>query len=735
MQFRVLLHLCLLLAFAGQAVAETATKGKPSPVDGVPVAVAEQDAAVPAVAQPKAANRGKQAVRDGKTSLEELQRRPVDIAADRLEQDEQAGWYRAEGNVRVTSGPVSLLSDRVRVNPETEDVLAEGHVVLEGPEGILRGDRLAMNLGTGLGRLDGGSVFLRENNFHIAGDLIEKIGEKTYTVRRGTFTSCDGIDPDWHFSARDLKVTVDGYARGRHAFFYLGGLPVLYTPYILFPVKRERETGLLMSSFGYSQRRGTQISVPFYWAIARNQDATFYLDWLSELGLGKGIEYRYIFGQENAGEARYYHVSGTGGAGDRYAVEWDHVGPLPGGWIFTSDSEYVSSRDYWQDFGEVAGEYNKDKVDSTLTLGKGWRRINLTGQLRYSKDLQGDNDQTLQRLPEVRLDVLRQRIGQTAYSWELESSATYFWRREGIKGERLLLRPALSADWSLWDVFEIQPTIGYTERLYWTSNDGPGYEEKGLFDFSTRVSTRISRVYQPVDMRVERLRHSIEPDIRYEFVPNRDQSQLPEFDVRDRIDARNRISYGLVNRFVGRWSGEDGSPVYHEFLYLRLSQEYDIRESRRSLLDPTDEKRPFSSLRTEMILRPNAGTLLDLDFRYDPDAGRQRFSTFNLLGRYRDGRGNGIKAEYRYARNQVEYVDATLEFDLFRPVYLDYRHRYDLRDDEELEKALDLEYRSQCWSLFLTLRDREGDRSFMVTFELAGLGRVGSIGGSLGGGN
>ncbi len=713
MLLRVFLYLCLLLMVVCPAGAEPGVS---------------QDGA-----QPKAPSGGRQAGA-GKTSLEKLQRQPVAIAADWLEQDEGTGWYRAEGDVRITSGTLSLRSDRVRVNPQTEDVLAEGHVELEGPEGILRGDRMSMNLGTGLGRVDSGSLFLRENNFHIAGDLIEKIGEKTYHLQRGTFTSCDGTDPDWHFSARDLQVTVDGYARGRHALFYLGDLPVLYTPYILFPVKKERESGLLMSSFGYSQRRGTQLSIPFYWAIARNQDATFYLDWLSELGLGKGVEYRYIFGRQNAGEARYYHVSGTGDARDRYAVEWNHVGSLPGGWFFTSDSEYVSSRDYWQDFGDVAGEYNKDKVDSTLTLGKSWRRVNLTGQLRYSKDLQRENDRTLQRLPEIRLDVLRQRIGKTAYSWELESSATYFWRRQGMKGERLLVRPVLSADWSLWDAIDVQPALGYTERLYWTSTDGPGYEEKGLFDFSTRVSTRLSRVYRPASRWLERLRHTLEPDVRYEFTPDRDQSRLPVFDVRDRIDARNRISYGLVSRLIGRWRGEDGRAVYHEFLYLRLSQEYDIRESRRSLLDPTDERRPFSSLRTEMILRPNAESLLDLDFRYDPDAARQRLSTFNLLGRYRDGRGNGISAEYRYARNLVEYVDATLEVSLFRPVYLDYRHRFDLRDTKRLENTLELEYRSQCWSLFLTLQDREGDRSVMVTFELAGLGRVGSLGGSLGGG-
>ncbi|RMF42351.1 MAG: LPS-assembly protein LptD [Deltaproteobacteria bacterium] len=683
--------------------------------------------AAPPVSAPKKADK----VAD-RTSVDQLKKQPVNLTADQLSRDEQRGFYLAEGNVELTSGHLTLLADRVRYRQEDELAEAEGTVKVSAPEGVLSGAKLTWNLADQTGQLERGRVFLRQNNFHIAGDLIEKTDVKTYRIDRGTFTSCDGDDPDWHFSARDLTVTVDGYARGKHALFYVRKVPVLYSPYVLFPVKRGRETGLLMGSAGYSERRGTQVSVPFYWAIARNQDATFYLDWLSELGLGKGVEYRYIFGRDQAGEARYYHISGVSGAADRYALSWDHDGTFGRGWRFTSDSEYVSSRDYWEDFGEVAGEYNKDKVDSTLTLGNSWRRVVLTGQLRYSKNLEADNDSTLQRLPEVRLDLLRQRIGASDFSLELGSSATYFWRREGLTGQRLRLRPALSADFHPGDLVDIQPEIGFTERLYHTSSEGPGEEELGMFDFSTRISTRLARVFDVGRGRLERLRHSLQPEITYEFVPNRDQSSLPEFDSLDRVDAVNRISYGLTQRLTGRLAGDDDQISYREYLYLRLSQEYDIRESRRGLLDPADERQPFSSLRAELTARPWPKSRFDLDMRYDPDAGGRRFSTFDAGLELEDRRGDSLDIEYRYARNQREYLDARFGLDLLRPLYLDYRHRFDLRDSEELEKVLELEYRSQCWSLYLTLRDREDDRSFMVTFELAGLGRVGRIGGSLG---
>ncbi|RME37876.1 MAG: LPS-assembly protein LptD [Deltaproteobacteria bacterium] len=655
---------------------------------------------------------------------------PVALTADSLRREDDA--FIAEGHVELVSGDVTLRAERVRYLDAARLAEAEGEVEVRAPEGVLRGAKLVLNLADQTGRLEQGRVFLRQGNFHITGDLIEKTGPQTYHLDRGTFTSCDGDEPDWHFSGRDLTVTVDGYARGKHALFYVDDWPLLYSPWVLFPVKRGRETGFLLGSAGYSDRRGTQVSIPFYWAIAPNQDATFYLDWLSELGLGKGIEYRYIFGRDQAGEASTYHISGISGAADRYALRWDHNGTFESGWHLTSDSEYVSSRDYWEDFGEAAGEYNKDKVDATLSLGNSWGRTVLTGQLRYSKNLQAANDTTLQRLPEVHLDLVRRSLGRTPFSFTLASSTTYFWRREGGKGQRLRLRPALSADFHPGGFLDLQPELGFVERLYWTRNVGPGEENLGLLDFSTRLSTRLARVFPVGWGRLERLRHSLQPELTYEYIPNRDQSALPEFDSQDRIAPVNRIAYGLTQRLTGRLATGDGTPVYREYLYLRLSQEYDIRESHRGLLDPADERRPFSSLRAEMIARPSQRSRLDLDLRYDPDAGGRRFATFEVDTELQDRRGDSLDVAYRYARDEREYLDASLGLDLFRPVFIDYRHRFDLRRSEELEKVLDLEYRSQCWSLFLTLRDRQDDRSFMVTFELAGLGRVGRIGGSLG---
>ncbi len=656
---------------------------------------------------------------------------PVTLEADSLEFDQENSLYQASGRARLEKGGVTLRSDRVEWNDLTGEATAEGNVLLTEPAGEMAGEQLRINLEEQRGRLTKGRVFLREHNFHLTGDEIEKLGEQTYRVTDGTFTTCDGEVPSWKFGARRVDVTLGDNAKARHVVFYLKDVPVLYVPYISYPLKTERESGFLMPRYGYSQTRGTQLSLAYYQVIDRHMDATAYLDYFSSLGVGSGLEYRYILGEDNEGSAQAYYVSGFNDAGDRFAFEWNHLGALPGKVRMAADVEYVSTRDYFEDFGEVAEEFNKDQAQSILYFSRNWSKFNLAGQMKFIRDLEQSNEQTLQRLPEIRFDAIQQRILDSAFFYSLESSYNYFWREEGLKGQRVSVRPALSAVFQPGRVLEIEPELGYRERLYWTSDEGPGFDRQGIFDFSTRVSSQFARVFSLNSGAIGKIRHRIEPEVVYRYTPSKNQEQLPQFDAGDNIGPENTLAYSLINRFAARLEPEGGASVTHEFLYLRLSQEYDIRESRRDRLNPQEKRRPFSDLRTEMILRPTRWSYLDVDVRYDV-FGNDGLSRFDALGGVTDGAGNGVSAEYRFTRDLLEYVGATLDTALFKPVYLNYQHRYDFRNDQELEKVLNLEYRAQCWSVYLTLRERLEDQEFLLSFSLSGLGRVARFGGSLG---
>ena len=662
---------------------------------------------------------------------------PVAIEADELTYDEATSTYRASGRVQLHKGGVSLLSDRIEWNTATGEASAHGQVRLTEPGGLLEAENLVIDLDSGTGRITNGHILLSDRNFHIAGAEIEKLGEQTYQVRDGYFTTCDGPVPSWKFGARKFNVTLGKYARAKHAVFYIHDFPVLYTPYLIYPVKTERESGFLTPRYGYSKKRGTEVSLAYYQVIARHLDATFYLDYLSDMGLGKGLEYRYIFGEDNEGILKGYHINGFQDFDNRYAFDWLHFGHLPGKVRLAADVEYVSSRDYFDDFGEVAGEYNKDKAQSVVTASRNWEKMNLTVQLKYTKDLEQNNDQTLQRLPEIDLASGLRRFDETPFYFDFGSSYTYFWRQEGVRGQRLTARPALSAVFHAGRLFEVQPEVGYRERLYWTSEEGPGHEREGIFDFSNRLVTRFSRVFVPDGEVIKKIRHSIEPELVYTYISPENQDHLPQFDALDDIGPENKIALAIVNRFTARLEPEADNVIYHEFLYVRLSQEYDVRESRRDRLNPQDDLRPFSDIRAEVILRPTRWSYLDVDTRYDvnsrEDGFTNRFTVFNARGGVRNGAGNGLDLEYRYRKESLGYLAGALDLAWFKPFYVNYQHRYDFEEQLTLERVLNIEYRAQCWSVFLTLRDRLEDKEYLVTFALSGVGKLAELGGSLGG--
>lgn len=668
------------------------------------------------------------------TSPEIDQAAPIALLADYLAYNPEEDSYEAKGNVVLRQGDVELKSEELLWQSATQDAAAQGSVSLVDTGTEVFGERLQYNMATGQGQVRDGRVFVHEGNFHLVGEQVEKHGQTDYFVKQGSFTTCDGEIPDWKFSASEVDVTLGGYARAKNVLFHIRDVPVLYTPYLMFPVKTERESGLLMPAFGYSNTKGTRASLAWYQVVDRNMDATVYLDYLSEIGLGKGLEYRYALANQNNGEALYYHVTGFSETPDLYYLEWQHHGNLPYDWHLTADVEYASEKRFFEEFGEVAEDYNRDKTVSTLMLRRNWQKLNLVGHARYIKDLEADSDGALQRLPELGLGLARYRLGDTPFYAGIESYATRFWQREGEDGDRLYLKPSLSAVFTPGSWLEIVPEVALYERLY---NSETEDDEKSVPEFSLALATRLVKGFDVNDWGVDRIQHSIEPQMIYTYVPDVSQEGLPQFDLYDRIERRNDIVYALVNRLTARSTAADGSSVYREFFNLRLSQNYDIDEERHNR---SGKHQPFSDVRVEMDFRPTPKVSLDLD-SWIPVYGDTHFRALSVGSSVNDGFGNGVKVNYVYKDEEfygvaTDYARLQLDTVVLKPVYLRFEERYDFQENLELEKVLSLEYRSKCWSILLTYRDRyrddgDDDQEIMVTFVLAGLGQGQGFGSGL----
>jgi len=146
---------------------------------------------------------------------------PVSIEADSLSYDKAAATYQALGRVHLQKGELSLTSDQVEWNTETGDAIARGEVRVVEPSGEMSASEMRFNLESGSGQLREARVFIKEHNFRLAGDEIERFDELNYRITGGSFTTCDGEKPSWKFGANRLDVTVGRYARAKHVLFYI----------------------------------------------------------------------------------------------------------------------------------------------------------------------------------------------------------------------------------------------------------------------------------------------------------------------------------------------------------------------------------------------------------------------------------------------------------------------------------------------------------------------------------
>ncbi len=83
-------------------------------------------------------------------------------------------------------------------------------------------------------------------------------------------------------------------AEGRNGTVYFQKVPILYSPWLSFSLNNERKSGFLSPTFGSSSDSGLELTLPYYWNIAPNMDATIAPRVYAKRGLQLGSEFRYL---------------------------------------------------------------------------------------------------------------------------------------------------------------------------------------------------------------------------------------------------------------------------------------------------------------------------------------------------------------------------------------------------------------------------------------------------------
>jgi hypothetical protein len=197
-----------------------------------------------------------------------------------------------------------------------------------------------------------------KGQYHLKGDVIERRSESVYHVEHGEFTACD--ERDWFIKADEMDIDMERYATGSGVSFNMAGIPVFYTPYFLFPVRRQ--SGFLIPEAGYSSSEGFFTDNAFFWAISDYQDLTIYSDYRTRIGHGTALEYRYNNSRESRGQV--------------YTKLWDQYNTAESRWDFRFKHGEVFART-----SQPGRTSTSSAMNATITISRGsWK----CGQSRMS---------------------------------------------------------------------------------------------------------------------------------------------------------------------------------------------------------------------------------------------------------------------------------------------------------------------------------------------------------------
>lgn len=650
----------------------------------------------------------------------------VSIKANSLGHNLSDDIITASGDVFIVWEGMTLMAIKADYNRKTHVISATGNVVLIKDGDIVRGSRLTFDTNSGRGELENSTIFIRKGSIRLAGDKILKTGENEYSAENGSYTTCDAENPSWKIGASSLNLVADEYGTGKHAVFYIKSVPVFYFPYIIFPGKRERQTGFLFPQFGWSKTKGVEADLFYYWAISPSQDATVDLDIQSKRGVGAGLDYRYLRSGNSSGNLGGYLIHDQNTRSFRGVLSQSHREIFSPEMNLRSSINMTTDRSFLSDYGEKSGDYNRQSSDSTVNFHKTWQNVALTSSARFTQDYYAaTNRNTLQTLPEIGLATVRQQLFSAPVYFDLDSRATNYYREEGTRGQRAYAFPRLTLVSGLPGYLHASLYAGAHMRAYNTDNIPAASPVRGnngslLPEAGARVSTSISRVYDTDGGTLKKLRHEIKPELSYTYAMNQDQSRFPQYDYFDRIPYQNIIYYSLTSLLGGKFRSGD-TTEYRDLMRLRIMQGYSISGTRRDLLTLVDTDRPLTDLMLESETWIHPQARLTFDARYSVYDSTLTSATPGI--EFDDKRGSSAGISYHMAKNEVEYLEARMSTKILRPWTFSYSTRYSFDKRDFLESVYSAEYRHQCWSIMAAYRDRpdsNASRSFTVNFSLMG---------------
>lgn len=591
---------------------------------------------------------------------------PGDIQVRAEHQEGDAGHYRAHGFVDLRSGDMRIQCDALDITEtnrpdgtKAQKLVAVGNVVLlRGPE-RLAGDRLEMDVETGLGVMENASGYVQPGVF-VEAQSIERRGEKLYRIEKGRFTACAQPNPRWRFSLRSADLKLEDKVIARSAVLRVKSVPVIWLPILSYPLDREgRSTGFLFPHFGTSTVKGRNIGGGFFWAMGRSYDQTFYADYFSKVGYGFGHEFRYAGDSPSRANFTTYIYNPKDSEERDWDIQWAALKSFPGKIRFTLKVQQFSKLRFARFYQDGLNLATRRTQRSTLSLQKVFKLGTLRADAERTDVYFGEETSRQQRLPSLSFNQYPKKLGKSGLVFTYETSAASLTpmqassseattdpaaadeKRSFKSYERFHLAPQISRPIQA-GFLNLNPRITYYltrySSTYISSDDtarrleGPG-RTRPLFEANLDLrGPTFARVFQsPWGVYSDRLKHVIGPEVSWTYRTKTDDfASIPQYDNIDTLFGAHEIRYGFAQQLFARRRAANGKLMPYEFFSWRIGQTYYVKisdgENAAFSYDPNYASAGYapgylpahrSDLVSNMRLRPRPGWSADVNMYYN----------------------------------------------------------------------------------------------------------------------
>ena len=651
------------------------------------------------------------------------------------QQNESIAYF--SGQVELTRPAQVLLADELTMNNVTEQVKASGNVTFESDTSQLRTEFMTMNQKDQSAYFTTSSFTLSEQHVRGTANEVIQFSSSLSRYKKIQYTTCDPGNSNWHLTADQLDINQEsGLGTAQHATVYIQDLPVLYLPYLQFPIDDRRMSGILAPTIGSSTDSGDIISIDVYWNIAPNLDATITPIWYGKRGLQINTENRYLF-KHHTGQLYLSLIDDQKKNDNRSFQKWLHQANL--GSNITADIalRHVSDDTFFGDFKSL------DDIDDNVThleqqiLLSHSTKLWTSNLLLQTYQTPGTTKQPYSQLPKLTVNSRFKKF-DNGVQFNTINEWVRFDHESNIVGDRTHLLPYLSWNQSdSWYFFKPKLEYAFSDYQLNNNNLGDNSIQREIPIFSLDTGLLFDR-----EMNTEsNWTQTLEPRLYFLRTPYENQSHIPVFNSAllsnsynnffksnrfsgsDRIGDANQISLGIGTRFLDNDSGA-------ELLYSRIGQIFYANDRRVQISGNKPQTLPNSNIITETTVNPNRNLSINTKLVYEQTT--KEISEKTLSVHYlKDGFAANL--EYFFDDTVLEQAAISMVYPINPRWTMVAKYSESILFNKPDENLLGVNYESCCWGIKMlasqTSNDSftETDNAVFIELTLKGLGQSSQV--------